>query len=113
MQHRFLAAGDAVIGPEDLRAIRQFDRFVGMRAGMRAGKGGMVWLVPILRRERMREAGRQTLMIGTIASPSGTGKPPPGMKVGCTSIRPKIVVEGSISIASPLVRGTGVPYCNA
>ena len=98
-------AGDAVIGPKHLIPIGHFDVVVWLLAGMGAGERGMVRGVPVLGRERVIETPEQPVDTGMMASPSATGSSPPGMKVGWTSISPRMSVTGSACIWFLSVQG--------
>ena len=48
-------AHDAVIGPEDLRAVEGVDGFVDLPSRMAGGEGGMAWAMPVLRQHDIGE----------------------------------------------------------
>ena len=50
-----VGALDAMVGPEDLRTVMQFDRLEGLLAGMARGEGGMALRMPVLRQNDMAE----------------------------------------------------------
>ena len=49
------SALDAMVGPEGLRAVAEFDLLEGLFAGVRGGKGIVVGGVPILREDDVLE----------------------------------------------------------
>src|SRR3989442_7715196 len=93
---RFL---DAMIRPEDLRAVRKQDRLEWSPPGMARGERQVSGDVPILVKATCPKRCARELASGMTASPSGTARAPPGRKSFCKSTtRRTSQSEGFMSI---------------